>query len=143
MFTKLKLIALSLVLLISLISCGSNKLKPSDQVVADTVMIEALGAFFDANPSYKTTTIKIVTDGVELLNGTKVATRAGVIGWIKDQVSANFGDDNSNKHLKRVMVILLDAYLPQWDQTTLNFISADDKTLLLHLADIVTLAAST
>lgn len=141
MFAKLQFIVLSLILCFGLISCGANKLKPSDQAVTDAVLVEALGAFFDANPSYKAKVVKIVTDGTDLLNGKTVVTRAGVIGWIKDQVASSVGDVGSDKHLKRVMGILLDAYLPTWDQTTLNFINADDKALLLHLADIVLIAA--
>jgi hypothetical protein len=141
MFAKFLALMFVGILTVGLVSCGANKLKPSDQAVTDAVLVEALGAFFDANPSYKTKVIKIVTDGTDLLNGKTVVTRAGVIGWIKDQVASSVGDVGSDKHLKRVMGILLDAYLPTWDQTTLNFINADDKALLLHLSEIVLIAA--
>jgi hypothetical protein len=118
----------------------AGKMKDADKMAAEAVFVEALGAMFDANPEMRAPAIKIATEGIDLLNGKSVVTRAGVVKWVMDQVSA-MSPSGPNKHMNRVMYILLNNYLPNWEDSTLNFISDADKSLLNQLANDVLVAA--
>jgi hypothetical protein len=138
MFKKI-MVSLSIVCMLFVAGCGGIQMKDSDKLAAEAIFVESLSMMFDNNPELRAPSIKIAQEGIDLLNGKAVATRSGVVKWITDQVSAKVGQ---NKHMTRVMYILLNKYLPQWQDSTLNFISDADRALLIQLANDVLLVAS-
>ena len=135
----LKMLSVIMVVGALLISGCASKMQDSDKLAAEALFVESLSMMFDNNPELRAPALKIAQEGIDLLNGKAVVTRAGVVKWITEQVSEKVGQ---NKHMTRVMYILLNNYLPQWQDSTLNFISEADRALLIQLANDVLLVAS-
>lgn len=111
---------------------------PSKQQVADAVVVEAAGYIFDTYPDTRGPVVQIATQARALLSGTATITKAGAYGWLKSQIDSV---PNLNSHAKRLIDTVVLVYMPSWDSSTLNFLSAQDKQILLNLCDLLALAA--
>ncbi len=137
-----KKILLSLVVLGFLSGCAG--IKPADQVAIEAGFVETLGMVFDNNPQLKAPMIQFANDGIAFLNGTALqtgVTRATVVNFITTQVSTKMNPDGANKHVERLLTILVNSYLPQWSGDTKHLINDTDKALLLQIANDVLEAA--
>lgn len=138
----LKKILLSLVVVGVLSGCAG--LKPADQVAVEAVFVETLGMVFDNNPQLKAPMTQFANDGIAFLNGTALqtgVTRATVVNFITTQVSAKMNPDGADRHVTRLLTILVNSYLPQWSGDTSTLVNDKDKAILLQIANDVLEAA--
>lgn len=138
-----KKIILSLVV-IGLLSAGCASMKPTDKVAVEEVFVLSLSMMFDNNPELRAPMTQFAQQGIDFLNGNALATgvtRATVVNWITNQVSAKMDPAGTNRHLGKMLGILVNNYLPQWSADTSTLINAADKALLLRIANDVIEAA--
>jgi uncharacterized protein YceK len=137
----IKKILMSLMLVGFLAGCGtihSIVADPSKQQVADAVVVEAAGYVMDTYPELRAPIVQIATQAKTLLSGTGTITKAGAVSWLNSQIN---NVPNMNVHAKRLIDTVALVYMPSWDSSTLNFLSAQDKQILLNLCDLLALAA--
>lgn len=127
-----------LMMFIVLLTVGCAGMQPKDQVVADAVFVEALGAMLDNNPTYKPIVLQIATDAQAALEGTTIITHDAAAKWLLDQITAKLGD---NPRVKRLTFVLLSAYMPNWSGSAMQFVTADQKKILEHVIYLTAVAA--
>jgi hypothetical protein len=118
---------------------GCAGLSPKDQVVADAVFVEALGAALDNNPAYKPIVLKIAQDAQTALESNAVITHDAAAQWVLNQIVTKLGD---NPRVKRLSFVLLSAYMPDWSGSTMQFVTIDQKKILEHVIYLTANAAT-
>jgi len=149
MFKTIKMLILGVILMFAvttgLSGCStvnSALSNPNTAQVAEATLLAASSMVFEKNPQLKPQVKSIATQALTILqctNSCAPITKAGAVSWLNSQMTASGKVDPNIKTLVDTLVLL---YMPDWSSSTLNFLSATDKSELMEVCNILIAAAS-
>jgi len=126
--------------IILLFISGCSGLSVKDQATVDLLYVETLGAVVDNNPQYKPMLLDLANEAKAALASHTAITKGGASQWLVNHLTNRFANDSTNPRIKRLLLVVLATYMPDWENSTLSFLSQADIDNLNHAIDETILA---
>ena len=114
---------------------GCSGISPQNKPVVNAVYQFGVLKLIKANPALKPKLQAIISDAQDALNSHSVITRAAAAQWISTEINSKIGNAPDAQLL---LQIVLSQYMPDWSNTTLNVISAQQRADLQDAINLTT-----